>query len=72
MVRIIADYVNSNEVESFTLREVMKKTDNIGIWDNLEHNRQEYGRRFKEDKEMHQKLNIKHIESYADVVEYFL
>lgn len=50
MFRIIADYIKSNKVKSFTLREVMEKTDNIEEWNNLKSFRQKYGQIFKEDK----------------------
>jgi len=29
MVEIIADYIKNNKVKSFTLREIIEKTDNI-------------------------------------------
>jgi hypothetical protein len=72
MVGIMSEYIKSNKIKSFTLREVMEKTNNIEEWDSLKSTRQKYGQIFKKDKEMHQKLNIKHIEVHTDVVEYLL
>jgi hypothetical protein len=43
MVKIIADNIKNNKVKSFTLREVMEKTNNIEEWDNLKSIRQKYG-----------------------------
>lgn len=56
MVRIISEYIKSNEIKSFILREIMGKTNNIEEWDNLKSTRQKYGQLFKEDKKLREIL----------------